>query len=171
MLINKKQINKQNILTYIINFTIWINEKKKKVLDKKFDKTVSVFLLTTVQHHIYFLRDKPWTSHRDVVFNYCSREWILWLVCVKDIKLCRLWRETTALHLRTTDGPDRKNTDENNTETSQRYGEVKSFRLFRKLIFHSYFQAFSIQTTYMLSMIDGGWPLFTDLSCTVSGAH
>lgn len=142
-------------MTYIINFTIWINVKKKT------EK------LTTVWSNIISISSE--TIH--VVFNYCSREWILWLVCVKDIKLCRLWRETTALRLRTTDGPDRRNTDEDNTETSQRYGEAESFRLFRKLIFHSYFQAFSIQTAYMLLMIDGGWPLFTDLSCTVSNAH
>lgn len=146
----------------IFNATFWINVKNNSLI-KEFDETVSfTSYLTTVlktKHH-----------HRDVLYNYCSREWILWLVCVKDIKLCRLWRETTALRLRTTDGHDRRNTDENNTETSQRHGEVKS-RLFWKLIFQSYLQAFSIQTAFMLLMIDGGWPLFTDLSCTVSNAH
>lgn len=91
---------------------------------------------TSLLFHIHF-RDKPWTSRRDVFFNYCSREWILWLVCVKDIKLCSLWRETTALRWRST---DHRNTDEDRTETSQRYGEVESFDYSESLFFIAAFK-------------------------------
>lgn len=36
------------------------------------------------------------------------------------------------------------NTDEDRTETSQRYGEVETFDYSERLFFHRYFQAFSV---------------------------